>query len=144
MIHERQQQAAERIMEDAGLTGDLTDDQARPLIDWATNQASRIAGDAARSDAEVDVAIGAIRRAILQVAGVATADHTGGQLVALAQQTLFQLAPDLGPATSDPTDSTCTLSTEALVARGPTRRTLWQQRRRWKPGRLLGRRRRPR
>jgi hypothetical protein len=134
VTHARRQQAAERIMEDAGLTGDLTDDLARPLIEWATRQADRIAADAARSDAEVDAAIGALRRALLQVTQAATADHTAGQLVALAHHTLIEFAPDLEDVAVDLPDTNCTLSTAALTERGPTRRALWQQRRRRKPG----------
>lgn len=134
MTHARQQQAAERIMEDAGLTGDLTDDLARPLIEWATRQAAQIAADAARSDAEVDAAIGAIRRTLLRVTQAVTADHTAGQLVALAHHTLIELAPDLEDVTVDLPDTSCTLSPDALAEQGPTRRALWQQRRRRKPG----------
>ncbi len=134
MTHKRQQQAAERIMEDPGLTGDLTDDLAGPLIEWASRQAAHIAADAARSDAEVDVGIGAIRRTLLQVTPLATTDHTAGQLVVLARHTLLQLAPDLEERMVDMPDTTCTLSTSALAERGPTRRALWQQRRRRKPG----------
>lgn len=97
-MNERQQRAAERILEDEGLTGTLTDAQARPLIDWASAQAARVAADPTRSDAEVDAALGALRQALLRVSSTAADAQDAERLVALAQQAFAQLVPDSAPA----------------------------------------------
>ncbi len=85
---QRQQAAVERIQEDERLTSDLTDDQARPLIEWACYQAAMAATNAELSDEAVEQAVSAIRRAIFQVASDAPNEHDPDQLVALAQQAL--------------------------------------------------------
>lgn len=95
MTSERQQRASERILEDEGLTGDLTDHQARPLIEWASSLATALAADPALSDAAVDAAVGAIRRAVLQVASAAPDEHDPERLVALARAALQHIAPDV-------------------------------------------------
>ena len=50
------------------LRGDLEDAPAKALLDWATAQAGPIAADETRSDADVDAAVQAIRKAAMQVA----------------------------------------------------------------------------
>lgn len=97
MLTERQRRVSEWLMEDAGLTGDLIDSQATPIITWATRLAATIAADAARSDAEVDAAVSAIRRAIMRVASAATSDDSPADLLARLEQTVVQLAPELQP-----------------------------------------------
>jgi hypothetical protein len=89
-LTERQQRAAERITEDEGLTSSLTDDQARPIIEWACYQAALLAADPARSDEEVETLVTAIRRAILVVDSTATAEHAPGHLLELVQKELEQ------------------------------------------------------
>ena len=90
-LTERQQLAAERILEDEGLTGDLTDAQASALLEWASAEAAHIAADMAISDAEVEAAVTAIRRAVSQVATSAAAEIEPERLVILAQKALRQL-----------------------------------------------------
>lgn len=91
-LTERQQRAVEYIFEDERLTSDLTDDQARPLIAWATAQAATAAADLTRSDEEIDATLRAIRRALLCVASTAASahEHDAERLVMLAQQALSQ------------------------------------------------------
>jgi hypothetical protein len=98
MTDERQQRAAERILEDEGLTGDLTDQQARPLIEWASAKAASIAADPARSDAEVHDAVSAVRRAVLGVAAAASPEHEATRLIALAEQHVAESLP--GPTST--------------------------------------------
>jgi len=43
--NERQQRMAERILEDENLRGDLEDDAATALVDWASKQATSAAGN---------------------------------------------------------------------------------------------------
>jgi hypothetical protein len=64
----RKQMIVERLLEDERLRGDLTDPAARELLDWATARAAAIAGDPARSDAEVDAEVRELRRATLLAA----------------------------------------------------------------------------
>ncbi|NJN65794.1 MAG: hypothetical protein HC884_03305 [Chloroflexaceae bacterium] len=88
---ERPQRAAERILDDERLTSDLTDDQARPLIEWASYQAALVASDPNRSDEDVDAAVTALRRAVLRVASIAPDEHDPERLLALARQQLEAL-----------------------------------------------------
>ena len=103
-LTKRQQRAVDYILEDERLTSDLTDNQARPLIAWATAQAATAAADQTRSDEEVDAALQAIRRALLRVASTAASahEHDAERLVMLAQHALGQ--PQSWPADSS-TDS---------------------------------------
>ena len=73
-LSERQQSAAERIEEDEGLAGDLTDAPARALIDWARARAVAIASNAALSDEQVSEQVGALRRAARAVAASGETD----------------------------------------------------------------------
>ncbi len=137
---QRQQQAAERILEDPGLTNDLTDAQARPLIDWASSVAARIASDTTCSDDDVDMAVGAVRRAVLYVADAHVDEQDATQLVLLARQKLLRLAADQGqarlfnqimdtPGGSLPAGHG-SLSAERRGYQGPSKRSLWQAHRR--------------
>ncbi len=165
MITERQRRVSEWLMEDAGLTGDLIDSQATPIITWATRLAASIAADEARSDAEVDAAVSAIRRAIMRVASAATIDDSPADLLTRLQQTVTQLAPELQPFLPpdpvDPTDAADDSGQEPPVDQPPSAgdadatetdddeynfahqaaawSSLWQQRRRLR-SRLLARR----
>jgi broad specificity phosphatase PhoE len=84
----RQQRAAETILEDERLTSDLTDVQARPLTEWASQQAAAAAANPWRSDDEVDTAISSIRRAVRWVAAVAADEFDPERLVTLAEEAL--------------------------------------------------------
>lgn len=64
----RRQMIVERFLEDERLRGDLTDAAARELLGWATARAAVIAGDPARSDAEVEAEVQGLRRATLLAA----------------------------------------------------------------------------
>jgi hypothetical protein len=92
-LHARQQRASEYFLENERLTRNLTDDQARPLITWASQQAAWFAADPARSDAEVEQALQAIRRAVLSVAQNAADEHDSARLEALAYAALAQQTP---------------------------------------------------
>ena len=61
--NERQQRMAERILEDENLRGDLEDDAATALVDWASKHAAAAAADPARTDAAVEAQVQAIRQA---------------------------------------------------------------------------------
>src|SRR5688572_2950427 len=90
----RQQSAAESIQEDEGLTGDLTDDQARALVRWAGTAAARAAAPGP-SDDEAAALVGAVRRAARQAAHQAA---PGQDIVALAEAALAEAAPPAGQA----------------------------------------------
>jgi hypothetical protein len=79
---ERQQRMAERILEDEHLRGDLEDDAATALIDWASKRAAAVAADSANSDAAVEAQVQAIR----QAAGAAarSGETAPKRLIALA------------------------------------------------------------
>jgi hypothetical protein len=84
----RQQRASEYIQENERLTGDLADEQARPLIEWASYQASTFAADPTRSDDDVDTLLMALRRVVSYIARTAPDEHNPTTLIALAEQTL--------------------------------------------------------
>lgn len=92
-LAERQQRAAEHILDDERLTSDLTDDQACPLIEWASYQAALAASDPRRTDEAVDAAVSTLRRAVLRAASIASREqeHDPERLVALARQQLEAL-----------------------------------------------------
>ena len=94
-LSSRQQRAVDYILDDESLTSDLTDDQARPLIDWATEQAARVAADPNRPESEIDNAIRAIRRSILRISSLAPDEHNAERLVGLAQTEFNQQMPSL-------------------------------------------------
>lgn len=101
----RQLRAAERLFEDEGLTGDLTDDAARAVLHWASEVAVHTSGPV-YSDEQADAAFGAIRRAVRQAARQVS-DGDGDDVVALAKTALAQLAPELvAPLAPPPTPPT--------------------------------------
>lgn len=91
-LAERQQRAAERLMDDERLTSDLTDDQAQPLMEWAMYQIALAAGNPACSDHQLEEITTALRRTIFQVSMIAneTDEHDGERLVALANEMFHQ------------------------------------------------------
>jgi hypothetical protein len=99
-LSERQRRAAEAILEDEGLTGDLTDEQARPLLDWASAEAARAAGSASRSDAELSADVARIRRAVREAAR--DVEAAPAQLVARAAALAAPPAPKALPAEALP------------------------------------------
>src|SRR6478672_3401571 len=80
--NERQQRMAERILEDENLRGDLEDDAATALIDWASKQAAAAAADPAASDAAVEAQVQAIRQAAR--AAALSGETAPQRLIALA------------------------------------------------------------
>ncbi len=100
----RQQHAAERIQEDESLTADLTDTQARPVLRWAEQQATLIAADPSRSDAEVDAMLDLLRRAIKRAGYDASGDDPAEAILATTRRELqtlleaFAAAPPELPA----------------------------------------------
>lgn len=80
----RRQRAVEYLLEDAGLTGDLTDAQATPLIAWATTTAAACAERVDLSAQALDDCLRALRRAMLQAAA-AGPTASGAELVAHAR-----------------------------------------------------------
>ncbi|NJO06230.1 MAG: hypothetical protein HC876_12310 [Chloroflexaceae bacterium] len=87
-LNQRQQQAAEYFQEDGGLTDDLTDAQAAPLIEWASHAAAQAAGNPEQSDEAVDQLLKALRRAIKRGTRAATADTPPEDLLTRVQQAL--------------------------------------------------------
>jgi hypothetical protein len=85
---ERQQRMAERILEDENLRGDLEDDAATALVDWASARAAAAAADPARSDAAVEAQVLAIRQAAR--AAARSGETVPQRLIALA---IAKLAP---------------------------------------------------
>jgi hypothetical protein len=61
--NERQQRMVERVQEDERLRGELPDDAATALVEWASRRVAAAAADPARSDAEVEAEVQAIRAA---------------------------------------------------------------------------------
>jgi TorA maturation chaperone TorD len=83
----RQQRAIEYLMDNEGLTDNLTDDQAAPLLTWATAEAAAATAPG-QPDEAADQALQAIRRAVLHAATQASGSHDADSLVLLAQQAL--------------------------------------------------------
>ncbi len=84
----RQQRAAETISDNERLTADLKDDAAIALLDWARAHAAQVAGDATRSDAQVEEVVQAIARAVRHATKHAATVGDTAALVALAQARL--------------------------------------------------------
>ncbi len=85
-----QRLAVEALQEDERLTAGLTDDQAGPLLQWATEQAALLTRNVA-DEAGVDQVVAQVR------AAVRAAARAGGA-VEVAAQTLAGLMPALGAA----------------------------------------------
>ncbi len=96
----RQQHAAERMQEDESLTADLTDTQAAPVLRWAEQQATLIAADPSRSDAEVDTMLALLRRAIKRAGDTANGDDPAEAILITVRrelQTLLEAFADTPP-----------------------------------------------
>ena len=93
---EREQRMAERILEDESLRGDLEEDAATALVDWASAQAAAAAADPDRTDAAVEAQVQAIRQAAR--AAARSGETEPQRLIALATA---QLAPSHKPAPAD-------------------------------------------
>jgi hypothetical protein len=95
--NERQQRIIERIQEDERLRGDLEDDAATPLINWAIQRASAVAANTALPDDSVDAEVQAVRKAVQAAARSGETEPT--RLIALAEGALNQsLAQSPGAA----------------------------------------------
>jgi hypothetical protein len=95
--NERQQRMAERILEDENLRGDLEDDAATALVDWASKRAADAAADPARTDAVVEAQVQAIRQAAR--AAARSGETEPQRLIALAAA---KLAPSHDAAHAEP------------------------------------------
>lgn len=89
-LSHRQQLAAELIMDDESLTGDLPDDSARLLVEWATAKVVAAAGDQARSDEQLAIFNRAVRAAVRAAAG---AEEQPNRLLSLAEANLATSQP---------------------------------------------------
>ncbi|NJL03895.1 MAG: hypothetical protein HC911_03050 [Chloroflexaceae bacterium] len=98
----RQQHAAERIQEDESLTADLTDTQASPVLRWAEQQATLIAADPSRSDAEVDAMLDLLRRAIKRAGYDASGDDPAEAILAATRRELQTLLEAFAAAPPEP------------------------------------------
>jgi hypothetical protein len=88
--NERQQRLIERVQEDERLRGDLTDDAATALVEWASRRVATAAADPARPDADVEADVQAIRAAARAAARAGEADPP--RVVAIAEATLTKQA----------------------------------------------------
>jgi hypothetical protein len=84
--NERQQRMAERILEDERLRGDLEDDAASALVDWASKRAVDAAADPARPDDVVEAQVQQIRQAARAAALSGESDPR--RLIAVAESKL--------------------------------------------------------
>jgi hypothetical protein len=86
--NERQQRMLERVQEDERLRGDLPDDAATALVEWASRRVAIAAAEPTRPDAEVEAEVQAIRAA---ARAAARAGQTEPQRVlAIAETKLAQ------------------------------------------------------
>jgi hypothetical protein len=92
---EREQRMAERILEDESLRGDLEDDAATALVDWASAQAAAAAAESDRTDAAVENQVQAIRKAAR--AAALSGETEPKRLIALAAAGLAP-SPDVAKA----------------------------------------------
>jgi hypothetical protein len=92
-IAARQQRVREYFQENERLTRELTDEQARALITWASEYVSSIAADPSRSDAQIDSLLQAVRQAVRHVARTFAHEQDSTRLVLLARQALEQSPP---------------------------------------------------
>jgi hypothetical protein len=89
----------ERVQEDERLRGDLTDEAATALVEWASQRVAAAAADPARPDADVEAEVLAIRAAARSAARGGEVDPQ--RVIALADAALAQ--PAAGPAQPAPT-----------------------------------------
>jgi hypothetical protein len=99
--NERQQRMIERVQEDERLHGDLPDDAATALVEWASKHVAAAAADPARPDAEVEGEVQTIRAAARAAARAGEANPQ--RLLALAEIELAQRAGAAAPAAPAPT-----------------------------------------
>jgi hypothetical protein len=96
--NQRQQRMVERIQEDERLPGDLPDDAATALVEWASRRAAAAAADPQRPDAAVEAEVQMIRAAARAAARAGEQDVP--RLLALAEAELTQrVAPAPLPGT---------------------------------------------
>jgi hypothetical protein len=97
-LESRRQRAAERLLEDERLRGDLTDEEFQPLLDWALTAIDRLVVDATEQD--VDAATAQIRTVIQAISDalVSAPDITEEDFAAQLRLALNSLAPPLVPA----------------------------------------------
>src|SRR5262245_30450320 len=91
----------ERVQEDERLRGDLPDEAAAALVEWASKRVATAAADAARPDAEVEAEVQTIRAA---ARAAARAGETNPQrLLAMAEAEMAQrIAPATHPIAAPP------------------------------------------
>ncbi len=120
---EREQRMAERILEDESLRGDLEDDAATALVDWASAQAAAAAANLERTDAVVEAHVQAIRKAAR--AAALSGETEPKRLIALAAAGLAP-SPDVAklelPAASTSASDSVepAVATDASAAEKPT------------------------
>ena len=90
-IQQRIQSAVERIQADQRLRGDLEDQPARALVEWAVTQATAIAGDLQRSDDEVEARLKSLRSAAYAAARIGAG--AAEQVVAAAERAFRAAGP---------------------------------------------------
>ncbi len=100
----RQQAAADAIADAEGLTADLTDQQAAPVLSWATRQAAIIASDASLSDAEVEAMVALVRRAVRRAGYAAIGTQPAEQIIGTAQRALRELLESYATAPPEADD----------------------------------------
>jgi len=88
--NDRQQRLIERVQEDERLRGDLTDDAATALVEWASQRVAAAAANPARPDDDVEAEVQAIRTAARAAARAGEGDPQ--RVVALADATLARQA----------------------------------------------------
>lgn len=67
-LESRRERAAGRLLDDEGLRGDLTDDEFKPLLDWALDVMDRVVlSTAGENDERADDAIGIARQEISEI-----------------------------------------------------------------------------
>jgi hypothetical protein len=97
-LESRHQRAAERLLEDERVRGDVTDEEFQPLIDWALTAIDRVVMDG--SDQDVDTATEQIRTVIRAIgdALVNAPDITEEDFAAQLRVAIDGLEPPLVPA----------------------------------------------
>ena len=99
--NQRQQRMLERVQEDERLRGDLPDDAATALVEWASQRVATAAANPARPDAEVEAEVQAIRAAARAAARAGETDPQ--RLLAIAETQLAQgTAQAARPTTAPP------------------------------------------
>jgi hypothetical protein len=99
--NQRQQRMLERVQEDERLRGDLPDDAATALVEWASQRVATAAAEPTRPDAEVEAEVQAIRAAARAAARVGETNPQ--RLLAIAETELAQgTAQAARPTTAPP------------------------------------------